>query len=166
MVLGEVTVSPCPAGFDELGVVFTDAEHATVLGGGAAFADGTTAAAKPEGRAAVGRDGDGVAGWTGCGAGLVIDAEVVAVEPAGDRFAERDRLDRHAMSATVELDSHLCGPVGGVGEDLQTAFLLIEQRQACRAARSVGSGEHAGVDTPGLGFDRSVSPVSVTTVWP
>ena len=72
----------------------------------------------------------GVAGGAGRGAGAVVDDEVVAVEPAGDRrVAAGSALITASCSRAAQLDADLAGAVGGVGEDLQARLL------AGRAAR-------------------------------
>jgi hypothetical protein len=51
----------------------------------------------------------------------VIDDEVVAIEPAGDRATQRDRLDHCVVTAATQLDANFARAVRGVGIDLAAA---------------------------------------------
>src|SRR5438445_9434912 len=82
VVVGELAVAPGEAGDHELGVVLADAQDATVFGGGASLAERAVGAADAEGGVPFGRDGDGVPGGAGGGASVVVDDEVVTIEPA------------------------------------------------------------------------------------
>src|SRR5690606_25268723 len=146
---------------DEFGVVVTDVEGPAGLGGGAALPVRASPAAGSEAGAALGGDRDSVAAGAGGGAGLVVDDEVVAVEPARDRGAQGDGFDGGPVAGPADRDADLPGPVGGVGEHLQAGFLALQQGRAGGAVTGVGRGERAGGDQPGLGFDRHVCLVAV-----
>ena len=92
---------------------------------------------------------------------VVIDAEVVAVEPAGDRSSHRDRLDHRVVTSAAELGSGVAAAVGGVGVDLTTGRLIVEQRDAGRAVTSVGRRERGAGDDPSVGFDGDMGLVAV-----
>jgi hypothetical protein len=78
-----------------------------MFGGGAALPKRASVAAEAEAGAALGGDGHGASAGTGRDAGVVVDDEVVAVEPAGDRSSQRDRFDRSPVAGPAE--RHTCG---------------------------------------------------------
>ena len=79
---------------DEFDVVVADLEDAAVFRGGASKAECAAVAADPERSRRLWWRSGGVTAGTRRGACVVIDDEVVAVEPAWDRAPQRDRFDR------------------------------------------------------------------------
>lgn len=164
VVVDEITLAPRPPRFHEFGVVGTHLQGAPGLVAGASLAVRTAPADRAESDGPGRGDGPGVARGAGGRAGPVVDREVVAVEPAGDCPAQWDCFDGGVVAAPTELDADLAGAVGGVGKDLQTPFLAVQERHAGGAVAGVGRGKHARSDEPGLGLDRDVSLVAVAVV--
>ena len=88
------------------------------------------------------------------------------VNPPGDRWCERDRLDRRGVTVVGEVMAELARAVGGVGEHLDRCRLAGEQTGGGLGVADVAGGQLAGGDQPGVGFDPDVGfePVAVVVV--
>ena len=123
----------------------------------AARAQRAVRASRTEIGVALGGHRDDVTGRTGDGCAVLVDDEVVALEAARNRARARVGFDGALMTAAFERRQGLARAVSGVGENLETGLLILQQFDARGSVGEVRGGESGTGDQTGFGLDHQVS---------